>query len=126
MSKELPLEFDLGLLLVHDPNSIEEESYQYASPVRLLFFWMRLIAMILGRNDKEQALLSNARDGIQLLINQIFTRPTRVVDDGVVAELPAITTNLPREKPVSMTTPFPEICSRLTFFLLSSFPKQLL
>lgn len=98
------MEYDLGLLLVHDPNSIEEESYQYALLVSFLFSRMSLIAIIFGRNDKEQALLSNARDGIQLLINQIFTRPTRVVDDGVVAELPAITTNLPREKPVSTTT----------------------
>lgn len=47
----------------------------------------------------------NARDGIQLLVNQIWTRPTRVVDDGVVAELPPISTALPREKPVRPLLP---------------------
>lgn len=52
------------------------------------------------RHDREQSLIMNARDGIQLLVNQIWSRPTRVVDDGVVAELPPISTALPREKPV--------------------------
>lgn len=43
----------------------------------------------------------NARDGIQLLVNEIWSRPTRIVDDGIVAELPPVSTALPREKPVS-------------------------
>lgn len=52
------------------------------------------------RMNKEQSLLMHARDGIQLLVNQIWSRPTRVVDEGLVAELPPISTGLPREKPV--------------------------
>lgn len=54
--------------------------------------------------EQEQTLLSNARDGIQLLVNEIWSRPTRIVDDGVVAELPPISTGLPREKPVGCFT----------------------
>lgn len=51
----------------------------------------------------------HARDGIQLLVNQIWSRPTRVVDEGLVAELPPISTGLPREKPVRPS--FPPRCS---------------
>jgi hypothetical protein len=58
----------------------------------------------LNRADKEQVLLSNARDGIQLLVNEIWSQPTRIVEEGVVADLPPIATGLPREKPVR---PFP-------------------
>ena len=47
----------------------------------------------------------HARDGIQLLVNSIWTRPTRIVDDGVVAELPPISTALPREKPLPKPKP---------------------
>lgn len=48
----------------------------------------------------------NARDGIQLLVNEIWSRPTRIVDDGIVAELPPVSTALPREKPVSSSATF--------------------
>ncbi|KAI5476064.1 hypothetical protein MNV49_000436 [Pseudohyphozyma bogoriensis] len=82
--KEFPVETDLGLLAVYDPNPIEEESYAL---------------------DKEQALLLHARDGIQLLVNEIWSRPTRIVDDGVVAEIPAVSTALPREKPLPKPAP---------------------
>ena len=72
-------------------------------PVFLLTHFDVLEAEMAGNDsaDKEQALLSNARDGIQLLVNQIWAQPTRLVDDALVAALPPVTTNLPREKPVS-------------------------
>ncbi|GAA6007729.1 hypothetical protein JCM11491_003943 [Sporobolomyces phaffii] len=84
VQKELPVEFDLGLLACFDPNPVDLESYQ---------------------EDKEQVLISNARDGIQLLVNEIWNQPTRIVDEGVVADLPAIATSLPREKPLPKPAP---------------------
>ncbi|GAA5948544.1 hypothetical protein JCM3765_004918 [Sporobolomyces pararoseus] len=84
VKKELPVEFDLGLLACFDPNPIDLESYQ---------------------EDKEQTLISNARDGIQLLVNEIWNQPTRIVDEGVIADLPAIATALPREKPLPKPAP---------------------
>ncbi|SCZ93213.1 BZ3500_MvSof-1268-A1-R1_Chr6-2g08533 [Microbotryum saponariae] len=77
--KEIPVEIDLGLMAILDPNPIEDEVYKM---------------------DREQTLLSHARDGIQLLVNGIWNQPTRLVDDGVVADLPPISTELPREKPL--------------------------
>ncbi|GAA5927142.1 hypothetical protein JCM1841_006061 [Sporobolomyces salmonicolor] len=79
VTKELPVEFDLGLLACFDPNPIDQESYQ---------------------QDKEQTLLTNARDGIQLLVNEIWSQKTRIVDEGLIADLPPISTALPREKPL--------------------------
>ncbi|GAA6001968.1 hypothetical protein JCM10207_003016 [Rhodosporidiobolus poonsookiae] len=84
VSKDIPVEFDLGLLACFDPNPLDLEEYQ---------------------TEKEQSLLSNARDGIQLLVNEIWSQPTRIVDDGVVADLPAIATGLPREKPLPRQAP---------------------
>ncbi|SCV67725.1 BQ2448_5336 [Microbotryum intermedium] len=77
--KEIPVEIDLGLMAILDPNPIEDEVYKM---------------------DREQTLLSHARDGIQLLVNGIWNQPTRLVDDGVLADLPPISTELPREKPL--------------------------
>jgi regulator of ribosome biosynthesis len=68
------------------------------------------------RDDKETSLIQNARDGIQLLVNQIWSRPTRVVDDGLVAELPPISTPLPREKPVRSLVRSALSQSKLIFF----------
>ncbi|GAA5909886.1 hypothetical protein JCM6882_002042 [Rhodosporidiobolus microsporus] len=84
VTKELPVEFDLGLLACFDPNPVDLESYQL---------------------EKESTLLSNARDGIQLLVNEIWSQKTRIVDEGVVADLPPIATGLPREKPLPKPAP---------------------
>ncbi|GAA5828415.1 hypothetical protein JCM11251_006234 [Rhodosporidiobolus azoricus] len=84
VDKEIPVEFDLGLLACFDPNPIDLETYQA---------------------EKESALLSNARDGIQLLVNEIWSQKTRIVDEGVVADLPPIATGLPREKPLPKPAP---------------------
>jgi len=58
-------------------------------------------------------LISNARDGIQLLVNEIWNQPTRIVDEGVVADLPAIATGLPREKPVCPSSLLPSLLPSL-------------
>ncbi|BGP38764.1 Rhodanese-related sulfurtransferase [Rhodotorula kratochvilovae] len=84
VNKEIPVEIDLGLLAVFDPNPIDLESYQ---------------------TDKERSLLDHARDGIQLLVNELWSQNTRVVDDDVIASLPPIATALPREKPLPKLAP---------------------
>ncbi|GAA6027787.1 hypothetical protein JCM8097_001719 [Rhodosporidiobolus ruineniae] len=84
VNKEIPVEFDLGLLACFDPNPVDLESYQA---------------------EKESTLLSNARDGIQLLVNEIWSQNTRIVDEGVIADLPPIATGLPREKPLPKAAP---------------------
>lgn len=98
MHREIPVEIDLGLLAVFDSNGIVESDYLYVFPlIRTREDWLKEG----HRNDLEQSLLLNARDGIQLLINEIWQQPTRIADDGIVAQLPPTTTQLPREKPVS-------------------------
>lgn len=71
-------------MLVSDPNPIESGVYSI---------------------DREQALLNNARDGIQLLVNQIWQQPTRIADDSVIATLPPPVYALPREKPLPKPKP---------------------
>lgn len=78
-SKEVPVEFDLGHLLVSDSNPLDAQAF---------------------RNEKEAYLLSNTSDDIQLLVNSIFELPTKTDDDGVMAQLPEPLFDLPREKPV--------------------------
>lgn len=51
-------------------------------------------------SDRESFLISNAREGLQGLINALWDRPTTVSDEGVMASLPDIQTVLPREKPL--------------------------
>ncbi|KAG0657724.1 Rhodanese- sulfurtransferase [Rhodotorula mucilaginosa] len=84
VNKEISVEIDLGLLAVFDPNPIDLETYQA---------------------DKERALLEHARDGIQLLVNDLWSQRTRIVDDDVIADLPPIQTGLPREKPLPKPAP---------------------
>ncbi|GAA6000090.1 ribosome biogenesis protein RRS1 [Rhodotorula paludigena] len=82
--REIPVDLDLGLLAVFDPNPIDLESYH---------------------ENKERALLEHARGGIQLLVNDIWSQKTRIVDDDVIADLPPIATALPREKPLPKPAP---------------------
>ncbi|SPO32766.1 related to RRS1 - regulator of ribosome biogenesis [Ustilago trichophora] len=75
-----PYQFDLGLLTSINPNPVTSTS--------------------------DDALLSRARDGVQSLVNKIFTLPiTRDAEYGPLASLPAFTSKLPREK--SMPKPKP-------------------
>lgn len=103
VNKEIPVELDLGLLAVFDPNPIDLESYQCAPsplPPRLLLLRRPHLTLARNRTDKERSLLDHARDGIQLLVNELWSQKTRIVDDDVIADLPPIATGLPREKPV--------------------------
>lgn len=80
VSKPIPLTFDLGELTAFDANPLDLTSYT---------------------SSLETCLSTAARDGVQLLINQILTTvPLKSTPDGVFAELPDPITPLPREKPL--------------------------
>ncbi|XP_075684415.1 ribosome biogenesis regulatory protein homolog [Rhinoderma darwinii] len=77
--KELELQFDLGHLLAVDPNPADSTAFRQLK--------------------RPEFLRSLARDNTQLLINQLWTLPTKRVQECVMASLPEPTTRLPREKP---------------------------
>ncbi|KAK0733948.1 ribosomal biogenesis regulatory protein, partial [Lasiosphaeria miniovina] len=78
VDKPTPYYFDLGLLLANDPNPLA-----------------------LDRANMEDSLAAVARDGAQVLINQLLTAcPISATSDGVLLSLPPPSTALPREKPV--------------------------
>lgn len=76
VNKPTPYTFDLGNLLVNDPNPLE------SSP-------------------DEDVLASTARDCAQALINQLLTTcPVESTSEGVLLNLPTPSIPLPREKPI--------------------------
>ncbi|KAK4192778.1 ribosomal biogenesis regulatory protein [Podospora australis] len=78
--KPTPYTFDLGLLLANDPNPLSLPS---------------------DRSALESHLTATARDGTQVLINQLLTTcPIASTPAGVLLSLPPQQTPLPREKPV--------------------------
>ncbi|KAI6246713.1 Regulator of ribosome biosynthesis [Erysiphe necator] len=78
VTKPTPYTFDLGLLLANDPNSLPVSSA-----------------------NLEDDLTTIARDGAQVLINQLLsTCPISCTPDGVLLTLPQPETSLPREKPL--------------------------
>lgn len=78
VSKPTPYTFDLGLLLVNDPNPINSTGVRREDDLKLI-----------------------ARDGAQALINQLLqTCPISNTSDGVLMTLPHPETKLPREKPL--------------------------
>ncbi|KAG8985535.1 Rhodanese- sulfurtransferase [Tulasnella sp. 427] len=79
VEKEIPLEADVGLLTITDPNPIDAEAYQA---------------------DREAHLQALARDGVQVLLAQVFALPTKSSIHGPLAILPQPTTRLPRAKPL--------------------------
>jgi regulator of ribosome biosynthesis len=93
VDKPTPYTFDLGLLLANDPNPVSippTSSTTTSNPSPL-----------------ETHLASVARDGAQVLINQLLTTcPITSHRDGVLLSLPPPQTPLPREKPIP--TPKPE------------------
>ncbi|KAH9482496.1 Ribosome biogenesis regulatory protein-like protein [Psilocybe cubensis] len=84
VEKETPLEIDTGLLLVSDPNPIEQDSY---------------------KENLEEHLQSLARDGAQALISALFSLPTKQSPDGPLAVLPPPVFQLPRAKPLPKPKP---------------------
>ncbi|POS85612.1 hypothetical protein EPUL_004220 [Erysiphe pulchra] len=96
VTKSTPYNFDLGLLLANDPNPL-----------------------IVNTSTIEDDLINTARDGAQVLINQLLTAcPILSTPDGVLLTLPKPETNLPQKCYIFL----------LTFFVLSQPlppPKQL-
>ncbi|KAK4166669.1 ribosomal biogenesis regulatory protein [Cladorrhinum sp. PSN259] len=85
VSKPTPYTFDLGYLLANDPNPASIPS---------------------APSELEPTLTSIARDGAQVLINQLLTTcAITSTKDGVLLSLPAPHTALPREKPVPQAKP---------------------
>ena len=83
VEKPTPYTYDLGNLVVEDPNPIT-----------------------LDHDSIEQSLAEVARDGAQSLINQLLTTcPLNTTKDGVLLSLPQPSTRLPREKPVPQPKP---------------------
>lgn len=54
----------------------------------------------------KKYLSDNTRDGVQVLVNALWQQPTRSSEDGtlILADLPAPSTALPREKSVRKNT----------------------
>jgi regulator of ribosome biosynthesis len=79
VQKPTPYTFDLGLLLAQDPNPLH----------------------LTTSESLEHDLACTARDGAQALLNQLLsTCPIASTPSGVLLSLPAISTPLPREKPL--------------------------
>uniref|UniRef100_H2ZRB8 Ribosome biogenesis regulatory protein n=1 Tax=Ciona savignyi TaxID=51511 RepID=H2ZRB8_CIOSA len=79
VSKNIEVDVDCGNLLACDTNSMDTQ---------------RL------RSEKEVYLKTLAREGAQLLFNEIWKLPIERIQEAVIAKLPPPTTVLPREKPV--------------------------
>ncbi|KAF9651750.1 RRS1-domain-containing protein [Thelephora ganbajun] len=84
VEREIPLEADTGLLTVTDLNPTDPESYN---------------------EGLEAYLQSNARDGVQALLNALFALPSTQSPDGPVAKLLPPITQLPRAKPLPKPKP---------------------
>ncbi|RXW25405.1 hypothetical protein EST38_g440 [Candolleomyces aberdarensis] len=84
VEKETPLEVDAGHLMVCDINPIDEESYN---------------------ENLEDHLQNLARDGIQVLIGNLFSLPITKSPDGPLAQLPTSVYQLPRAKPLPKPKP---------------------
>ncbi|TPX57699.1 hypothetical protein PhCBS80983_g03642 [Powellomyces hirtus] len=84
VEKLIPVDFDLGNLVAYDTNSVDVEEL---------------------RKNGDRYLHDIAREGTQLLLNQIFALPTESSPEGVYAKLPAGTTVVPRAKPIPKDKP---------------------
>ncbi|KAI2613783.1 ribosomal biogenesis regulatory protein [Hypoxylon fragiforme] len=90
VTKPTPYTFDLGLLLANDPNPLSTSTPSADAPTDSI-----------SPSALEAQLAATARDGAQALINQMLsTLPLSATQAGVLLSLPAITTPLPREKPL--------------------------
>ncbi|KAI8384418.1 ribosome biogenesis regulatory protein-domain-containing protein [Radiomyces spectabilis] len=84
VEKLIPLEFDLNLLAGFDTNAFDDKEL---------------------KNNREAYIKNLTRDNTQLLVNEIFKLPIQSGDAGVLAQLPARTSILPREKPLPKEKP---------------------
>lgn len=89
VDKPTPYTFDLGLLLANDPNPLALPRSNPSDPSAL-----------------ESHLAAVARDGAQVLINQLLTTcAISSTPAGVLLALPPAQTLLPREKPIPAPRP---------------------
>ncbi|KND00134.1 uncharacterized protein SPPG_04476 [Spizellomyces punctatus DAOM BR117] len=79
VEKAIPVDFDLRNLVAFDTNPVDHA---------------------LLRSSPDTYLKNLAREGAQLLVNQIFGLPTETAQEGVFAKLPDATTQIPRAKPI--------------------------
>eukprot|EP00761_Pharyngomonas_kirbyi_P001216 gb/GECH01001219.1/.p1 GENE.gb/GECH01001219.1/~~gb/GECH01001219.1/.p1 ORF type:complete len:326 (+),score=80.14 gb/GECH01001219.1/:1-978(+) len=77
VEKEDDISYDLGNLVAFDNHPIDLEKY---------------------KQQGEDYLQQEARDNVQLVVNQLFRLPTQSADMGRIARLPFPQTKLPREK----------------------------
>ncbi|KAL9902727.1 ribosome biogenesis regulatory protein homolog [Glossina fuscipes fuscipes] len=75
VEKHLECRVDVGMMLISDPNDLNEQEL---------------------KENRATYLLQLTRDNTQLLINDIWQLPTERVDECIVAKLPPPTTILPR------------------------------
>jgi len=78
VDKDDDLKYDLGHLCAFDYHPIDSQELK----------------------NNANYLSELSRDNVQLLFTKIFQLPSKVVPDGVLAELPKATTVLPRSKPL--------------------------
>ncbi|OMJ09091.1 Ribosome biogenesis regulatory protein-like protein [Smittium culicis] len=81
----VPVEIDAGLLTAVDGNLLSD-TFKDNLPI-------------------ETLLKENTRDITQLLVNELFSLPTTVTQEGVLATLPDPKHTIPREKPVPKDVP---------------------
>ncbi|KAK4132317.1 ribosomal biogenesis regulatory protein [Trichocladium antarcticum] len=87
VEKPTPYTFDLGLLLANDPNPVS-------------------LPRTAARDVLESHLTAVARDGAQVLINQLLTTTAiSATPQGVLLSLPSPHTPIPREKPTPAPKP---------------------
>ncbi|XP_072167794.1 ribosome biogenesis regulatory protein homolog [Diadema setosum] len=84
VSRDIELNIDVGNLLVVDPNTLDLKAFG---------------------SKKEEYVASLARDGTQLLFNDLWKLPVQRVDEAITVKLPEPTTVLPREKHVPKKRP---------------------
>lgn len=79
------LEYDLGNLTAWDPSPLDTVAFSGAS--------------------REDTCMEVARGMTQSLINRLFALPSESIKGGRLAQLPAPSTGLPREKPIPAPKP---------------------
>lgn len=104
IEKNLPVEIDAGLLAITDLNPVDSEAYTYDFACWATCTRSLLQSGLFSANT-EAYLAETAREGIQLLLNNLFSLPTTSSADGPLARLPKPTTLLPRAKSLPKPKP---------------------
>ncbi|TPX44793.1 hypothetical protein SeMB42_g04199 [Synchytrium endobioticum] len=91
VTKAIPYELDVGNLTAFDPNALDETLLFQSSDE--------------AKQARHAYLTSITRDGVQVLMNDIFSLPTNRKNDITLAVLPTPTSRLPRAKPIPKEKP---------------------